>query len=700
MLQYRASDGQIAAATHGRGLFTTMKYAPFNKMTFATSSQTVNETDCTFGTSCRKYKDITLPVAITKPVSTSDAIITLTANGASTAVAGRDYAIQTPTFTFLQNGAIKQNPVVRIYDNDVVDGARTLILDIAETSPDITATIIGTHTITIKNDDVAPDIAIANNTTVTVFSENFDNITTGTIGTWTQETSVAPVNAWTVGASGGTGFTNKSMYISSGAGAFSYNKSAFCTDVLFSPPINATNYTNLSLSVKYKSNGELYAGIYYDFGKIGYSLDGGASYTFLTPELQGVTTATSIVLALPAAANNASNLKLVFHWENDDSAGGNPPFGIDDLVLSGTATTYSPATIQTAVNSTVGENYLGANETVSFYDDATGAIMATIQNNSAHDFGCTKVEIDRAGTSATTFWNNTPANKAIDKTIKITPTTNNPSANYTITLFYTKPEIDGWIATTGNTISDFKLIKIANHAISEVTIATPYISDVVGGESTTQASFNGTHYKFTCNFDGFSGFGGGKIGAALPVTLVSFSGRYTNNAVVLNWETKGELNNSGFEIQTAASTNINEQNAWQTIGFVTGNGTTTSPHSYSFTDDAKRYGIQYYRLKQLDYDKKFEYSNSISIKMPESDYIAISPNPVHAATTISFAQPISTEIVLELVDAAGKLVQTETISPYGQLHVNFQLVENLSAGLYILKVNTNNTVHSLRLIKE
>ncbi|MEY4927317.1 MAG: hypothetical protein RI894_1753, partial [Bacteroidota bacterium] len=221
MLQYRASDGQIAAATHGRGLFTTMKYAPFNKMTFATSSQTVNETDCTFGTSCRKYKDITLPVAITKPVSTSDAIITLTANGASTAVAGRDYAIQTPTFTFLQNGAIKQNPVVRIYDNDVVDGARTLILDIAETSPDITATIIGTHTITIKNDDVAPDIAIANNTTVTVFSENFDNITTGTIGTWTQETSVAPVNAWTVGASGGTGFTNKSMYISSGAGAFS-----------------------------------------------------------------------------------------------------------------------------------------------------------------------------------------------------------------------------------------------------------------------------------------------------------------------------------------------------------------------------------------------------------------------------------------------------------------------------------------------
>ncbi len=700
MLQYRPSDGQIVAATHGRGLFTTMKYAPFNKMTFETSTQTVYETDCTLGASCRKYKDITLPVSLTKPVSSGDAIITFMANTGSTAVAGRDYDILTPTFTFVQNSGIKQNAVVRIYDNDVVDGTRTLTLDINEASSDITATTIGTHTITIRNDDVAPETAVASNNTVTVFSENFDNIITGTIGTWTQTTSASPVNVWTVGTSGGTGFTNKSMYISKGAGAFSYTKTAFCTDVLFSPAIDATNYANLSLSVKYKSNGELFSSVYYDFGKIGYSLDGGATYTLLTNPLQGVTTATAFVLALPVAVNNASNLKLVFYWENDDLAGGDPPFGIDDLVLSGTATTYTPAPIQTAVNASIGENYLGPNQTVNFYDDVTGAVMATIQNNSTHDFGCTKVEIDRTGTSATSFWNNTAANKVIDKTFKITPTTNNTSANYTVNFFYTKPEIDGWIATTGNTISDFKLVKIANHSVSDVTVSTPYIADVQEGTATSYTTFNDTHYKFSCSFSGFSGFGGGKIGAALPVTLVSFTGKYANNAVVLNWETKGELNNSGFEVQTVAAADLGKENAWQTIGFVSGNGTTTAPHSYAFTDYIKRYGVQYYRLKQIDYDKKFEYSNSVSIKMPESEYVSISPNPVRSSTTIRFAQALATETTLELFDASGKLVQTETVAPNGQLQINFQLVDNLPIGLYILKVNTNNTAYSLRLVKE
>ncbi|MEY4927801.1 MAG: Secretion system C-terminal sorting domain [Bacteroidota bacterium] len=86
--------------------------------------------------------------------------------------------------------------------------------------------------------------------------------------------------------------------------------------------------------------------------------------------------------------------------------------------------------------------------------------------------------------------------------------------------------------------------------------------------------------------------------------------------------------------------------------------------------------------------------------MPESDYIAISPNPVHAATTVRFVQPITSETSLELFDESGKLVQTEPVFPTGQSQIDFHLIDNLPAGFYILKVNINNTAHSLRLVKE
>jgi len=89
---------------------------------------------------------------------------------------------------------------------------------------------------------------------------------------------------------------------------------------------------------------------------------------------------------------------------------------------------------------------------------------------------------------------------------------------------------------------------------------------------------------------------------ALPVELSNFKANRKEQSIQLLWETQSEINNQGFEIQR--STN----NAWHKIDFINGNGNSTHRNSYSSIDKSPIEGINYYRLKQLDFDGKFEYS--------------------------------------------------------------------------------------------
>ena len=106
----------------------------------------------------------------------------------------------------------------------------------------------------------------------------------------------------------------------------------------------------------------------------------------------------------------------------------------------------------------------------------------------------------------------------------------------------------------------------------------------------------------------------------VPVELTSFTASVLQNekAVQLNWTTATETNNSGFEILRGvypANSRTQNDNEWNTIGFVPGFGTTTEPKSYSFTDENVSTGIYKYRLKQIDFDGTFEYSNEIEVEV-------------------------------------------------------------------------------------
>ncbi len=95
--------------------------------------------------------------------------------------------------------------------------------------------------------------------------------------------------------------------------------------------------------------------------------------------------------------------------------------------------------------------------------------------------------------------------------------------------------------------------------------------------------------------------------APVPVELTSFTAEESNNSVVIRWATATETNNKGFEVQKKVS------NGFVNIGFVEGNGTTVEKNNYQFIDNSTESGVVTYRLKQVDFDGTFSYSEEIKL---------------------------------------------------------------------------------------
>ncbi len=144
----------------------------------------------------------------------------------------------------------------------------------------------------------------------------------------------------------------------------------------------------------------------------------------------------------------------------------------------------------------------------------------------------------------------------------------------------------------------------------------------------------------------------------VPVELVSFSADMKEASITLTWETATETNNSGFDIQRSS-----DGKTFTSIGNIKGNGTTTEKQRYSFTDNQLTgSGTMYYRLKQVDYNGTYAYSEVLDV-----EYSAIPlefslsqnyPNPFNPETTIKFALPKNADVTLKVYDALGSEVET------------------------------------------
>ncbi len=185
---------------------------------------------------------------------------------------------------------------------------------------------------------------------------------------------------------------------------------------------------------------------------------------------------------------------------------------------------------------------------------------------------------------------------------------------------------------------------------------------------------------------------------AVPVELVSFSASVGPNAVTLDWTTATELNNRGFEIERSI-----DRTNWKPVGFKEGKGTTSDPQHYSYSDIVSDIAASklYYRLKQVDFNGSFEYSNIIEVEIAPSAYSLSQnyPNPFNPVTSIKYQLPANAFVSINIYDVLGNEVAAliNEVKPAGSYELQFD-ASALTSGVYFYRLQAGDFIDVKKMI--
>jgi hypothetical protein len=181
-------------------------------------------------------------------------------------------------------------------------------------------------------------------------------------------------------------------------------------------------------------------------------------------------------------------------------------------------------------------------------------------------------------------------------------------------------------------------------------------------------------------------------GTNLPVELTSFTANLAGGGVLLKWTTATEVNNYGFEVEERVS------GIWNKIGFVQGHGNSNSPKEYSFYDNSVALS---YRLKQIDTDGGFEYSDVVDVNNLSKEFSLDQnyPNPFNPSTFINFSLPENGLVILKVYDVLGRevatLINQEMVADYHTVEFD---ASQLTSGIYFYRIQVNNFTSVKKMI--
>jgi hypothetical protein len=680
------------------------------KINFELNGDQVTEST-TASSGCRNYHDFVYNMIIGAAPS-ADAIVTLSVNAIS-ATEGVDFDITTngdfnspsKALVFPAGSTASQPFTIRVYDDASVEGTESFSLGFS---------------VNPGGGDAAAGTAI------TVFNMKiFDNDQSPGGGV----TPYGTANIGTIAALIGAGPFDASQQ--GQRSQFQYTATE-----LTAAGIPAGYISSLSLYVQTKSSTRAFTGLTIKIGKssvtdlVNGSVTVGAAMQTVKSMASYSTISGWNVFALDSAYlwDGTSNLVIEFCFDNGSAQAG---AGADQLSAYYDGSTASQGnmflqngincaqsfssvsyygsgrkpiikfvygipetTVASALNASRQE-WLGPNTDIYFYDQTTNQLMARIQNSSSFNYGCTQVTIDRAGSSASPFWNNTPANFLMDKTFHVVPTNNNSSGNYIITLYYTQGEVSGWQSATGQSINNTQIVKTAN-PISSVTPGNP----AAGGSMYTglaTISKVGSNTGLTYNFTtGFSGFGAGIVETVLPMRLLEFSGAIHNEHANLHWATASEENSKGFDVEKS----LDGEN-FEKTGFVAAQGSSSVRTDYNFIDKNIAADSNYYRLKLLDLNNQFQYSNIILLKNVFGNNFQVLTNPFINSIQVRWGKPATGVAVSRLLDITGKEIFRNSQILNSSLNLFLDLTgKPITRGIYILDIYLNQEHHVQKLVKQ
>ena len=235
------------------------------------------------------------------------------------------------------------------------------------------------------------------------------------------------------------------------------------------------------------------------------------------------------------------------------------------------------------------------------------------------------------------------------------------------------------------------------HALGQIISSGPGSSDrvTIGNYIWSGSNINLITAPNSLTNNGASG------GNPLPIQLISFEGSAGDNKIVLNWKTASEKNNEYFTIERNS-----DGSGFEAIGRIKGAGNSTETMSYKYEDQSAGNGMHYYRLKQTDFDGKFEYSPVISVNLEKEglgifNIVSAGPNPFTEYVNVEYDAQAEGTSEITLTNINGAVVSREEIaSSFGRNKYALQNNDNLPKGIYFLSINQNGVSSKpLKLIK-
>lgn len=174
----------------------------------------------------------------------------------------------------------------------------------------------------------------------------------------------------------------------------------------------------------------------------------------------------------------------------------------------------------------------------------------------------------------------------------------------------------------------------------------------------------------------------------LPVELTFFRGVRNEQEILLTWQTAAEKNNDHFLVEHQS-----EGADFQTIGTVVGNGTTSAANNYQFQHQQPSEGLNYYRLKQVDSDGNFHYSNIVGIMVMQKDDTDIFPNPTTGPVWLK--GEVNGERTVAVRDLTGRIILEKDLSESSLIDLSEQ-----PNGVYFVEIQKNTGKTVKRVLKK
>lgn len=671
-----------ASLVSGTNMALTPCGSPAVNFNVSTGSGT--ETDPLI-TGCREYKDYNFQMVIGQ-ATPSNAIATLSLSGS--AVQGLDYDITTNNsfttpsniITFPANTTAAQPFTIRVYDDGNVEATENIIVNFTldASGGGTKGTHAPTLTFTLFDNDVAPT---GNATGTSAYSAT----NAGTISTQSCFRS--------------SKIKHRTQYLLTKAelNTMGITSAANLNSLRFriATKNSTKNYAGFTVSLANSTNTDMLTG----FVTTGFTQVFTGSYASVTGD-------NNITFSTPFVWDGSSNVVVNICFENASADAG------DDLMEANLASyfasvyanytagatsgcslpatsvssarprmlfTYSiiPTPVET-VASSVASMHIATGSNDYFYTNNNKLLLKL--SGISVPLGCVTANLDSAGN---TWINGYKGGMRSAKVIKVTPTLNTATANYTIDLYFDNAELDGKNAAN---------LKIAKTTATTLTASNN--SNTVIVNPSTITTLGTTTTVFTASFTGFSNFFLVDGSVTLPVELTSFEGSITTEQnALLQWSTSSEQNNKQFDVETSS-----DGTNFYLLGTIASKGNSASAQNYEYLHQAPSAGNNWYRLKQIDIDGKFSYSKIIVLNVPvKAGEPFVYPIPANNHLTLNMGS-VTAKSKIEIYSADMKIVKKEHVPA---LSVKKELdISQLAPGVYFIRITTNGTDKTLRFIKQ